>query len=150
MERVVVASLLVLLWGLNLFGQEGNTRDWKTFAKALKVADEVGQLPKHFARCTPTTKVVCVDGECEKVAPNTFYLLGKTTAGHTYSRCDRLGCDTYDALVRESGLIENWQLVEPSGVTLKRTLSGDRSFVEVATLELQVYISFGQCESTRE
>ena len=84
------------------------------------------------------------------VTPNTFYLLGKNTAGHTYSRCDRQGCDTYEALVRESELFENWQLVEPGVVTLKRTLSGDWSFVEVATLGLQVYKPFGQCESTRE
>ena len=83
MERVVVASLLVLLWGLNLFGQEGNMSDWKTFDKVLKVADEVGQLPKHFARCTTTKKVLCIDADRQ----NGVYRLGGSRRARAFTDC---------------------------------------------------------------
>ena len=103
-------------------------------------------LPDHFARCTPAAKLVCEDGKCETTAPKTFYLLGDGCEGKRYSRCDSVACDTYEAVAKQAGLYENWQLTEPRGTILKRSLSGDREFVEVATLGMQVYISFGECE----
>lgn len=107
-------------------------------------------LPEHFARCTATKKIVCEDGECKEAAPTVFFLLGSQGDKKTYSRCDQQGCDTYDATVEEAGKYENWQLAEPQGIIFKRTLSDDQSFLEVATLGLQVYVSFGQCESAGE
>ena len=104
-------------------------------------------LPSHFARCKATSRIVCVDGECKDVKPTVFFLLGSEGDKKTYSRCDQQGCESYDAITKEAGLYENWQLADPQGVIFKRALSGDQKFVEVATLELQVYISFGQCET---
>jgi hypothetical protein len=104
-------------------------------------------LPNHFTRCTATKKIVCENGECKDAPPTVFFLLGRQGDRNTYSRCDQQGCDTYDAMIKKAGLFENWQLVEPQGVIFKRTLSDDQSFVVVATLGLQVYVSFGQCET---
>ena len=104
-------------------------------------------LPEHFARCTATKKIVCEDGECKDVKPTVFFLLGSEGEKKLYSRCDRQGCDTYEAMVKRARLFENWQLAEPQGIIFKRTLSEDQSFIEVTTLGLQVYISFGQCEA---
>ncbi len=107
-------------------------------------------LPRHFARCTATRKIVCEDGECKSVPPTVFFLLGKHADRNNYSRCDQQGCDTYEAMIKKAGLFENWQLVEPQGVIFKRALSEDQSFVEVATLGLQVYISTGHCKVANE
>ena len=106
-------------------------------------------LPKHFARCTATKKIVCGDGECNSAAPTVFVLLGSQGERKTYSRCDQQGCDTYDATVKEAGIYENWQLTEPQGMIFKRALS-DGTFVEVATLGMEVYISTGRCEISKE
>ncbi len=104
-------------------------------------------LPDHFSRCTATKRIVCEVGECKDVKPTVFFLLGSEGDKKTHSRCDQQGCETYNAVVKEAGLYENWQLADPQGVIFKRTLSEDQSFVEVATLGLQVYVSFGQCET---
>ena len=88
-----------------------------------------------------------MDGECEDVKPTVLFLLGSEGDRKSYSRCDQQGCESYDATVEEAGRYENWQLAEPQGIIFKRALSEDKSFVEVATLGLQVYVSFGQCET---
>ncbi len=121
-----------------------------TGAPASQSQDIKRELPEHFVRCTPTKKLMCAEGECKDVPATTFYLLGKNDQGHTYSRCDRQGCDTYKAAVQEAGLHENWQLTEPRGVLFKRELTSRQPFAEVATLGLQVYVSFGQCKAVGE
>ena len=129
-SRVVLLSCVLMLASIPVVPQEDSP-----------------PLPKHFARCTATKKFVCVDGECKEAAPTVFFLLGSEGDKKTYSRCDQQGCETYDAITKDAGLYENWQLAEPQGIIFKRTLSDDQSFLEVATLGLQVYVSFGQCET---
>ncbi len=106
------------------------------------------QLPPHFARCTATKKMVCVAGDCSRTESSVFILLEKKPSTNRYSRCDRMGCESYDAQVQRGGEFENWQLSEPRGVMFKRSLR-DGEFLEVATLGMQAYVSTGYCTSVR-
>ncbi len=95
MSRVVLLSCVLMLAAIPVAPQEDSL-----------------PLPKHFARCTATKTIVCEDGECKHAAPAVFFLLGRQGDRKTYSRCDQQGCDTYDAIAKEAGLYENWQLAE--------------------------------------
>ena len=130
MSRVVLLSCVLMLAAIPVAPQEDSP-----------------PLPKHFSRCTVTKKIVCADGECKEASSTVFFLLGSQGDKKTYSRCDQQGCESYDAIAKEAGLYENWQLADPQGIIFKRTLSDNQTFLEVATLGLQVYVSFGQCET---
>ena len=125
MSRVVLLSCVLMLAAIPVAAQEDSP-----------------PLSKHFARCTATKRIVCEEGECKYVKPTVFFLLGSEGDKNTYSRCDQQGCETYDAITKEAGLYENWQLADPQGIIFKRALSDDQTFLEVATLGLQVYVSF--------
>ena len=112
MSRVVLLSCVLMLAAIPVVPQEDSP-----------------PLPEHFARCTVTKKIVCEDGECRDAAPTVFFLLGSQGDKKTYSRCNRQGCESYDAIAKEAGLYENWQLAEPQGVIFKRTLSDDQTFL---------------------
>ena len=133
MSRTVLLSCVLMLAAIPVAPQEDSP-----------------SLPKHFSRCTASKMFVCEDGECKDVKPTVFFLLGSGGEKKLYSRCDRQGCDTYEAMVKKAGLFENWQPTEPQGIIFKRTLSDDQTFLEVATLGMQVYVSTGRCEVTRE
>jgi hypothetical protein len=105
----------------------------------------VADLPTHRMRCQPTSKVVCESGSCKSIEPTTFILLGERKGEKIYSRCDRNGCDHYEAQSSISGIYDNWQLSESRGVVFKRAVDNSE-FIEVATLGLQAYLSWGACK----
>ncbi len=74
MSRVVLLSCVLMLASIPVVPQEDSP-----------------PLPKHFARCTATNTIVCVDGECKEVSSTVFFLLGSEGDKKTYSRCDRQG-----------------------------------------------------------
>lgn len=119
------------------------------FVLPIAPQENYPSLSRHFARCTVTRKIVCGDGECKHGPPTVFFLLGNQVAQKAYSRCDSAGCDTYEAIAQKSVLYENWQLVQPQGVIFKRALSNE-TFIEVATLAMEVYFSTGHCEVANE
>jgi len=113
-------------------------------------------------KCDTVKKVVCTEGKCEDITSSvyfrlgkheeesssiTFFLLGEFEGKPSYSRCDQNGCETYPAIVKTSGVYENWHTVEPAGVMFKRAIGGKQDFVDVATGGLQVYVSTGVCKS---
>lgn len=92
--------------------------------------------------CRVHLKQLCErDTECRRVEPNTWYPID--TVRGTVSRCDAGGCDTYQAAASPSGVFINLD-VPGRGMILKIASDGS-SFVEVATLGLSVFVSFGAC-----
>lgn len=92
--------------------------------------------------CTISEKHYCTLGTgCSPAVTavwNTF-----DVAEATYSRCDRLGCDTYEATFSLSGV---FTIIEVPGRGLLAKVSASGDFTEIATLGNDVYVSFGTCE----
>lgn len=63
-------------------------------------------------------------------------------ANGTYSRCDKTGCDTNDAVFGQSGA---YRTIEVAGRGLIARIGSSGEFVEIATLGTAVYVSHGQC-----
>ena len=63
--------------------------------------------------------------------------------GGQFSRCDSNGCDTYPAMITQSGLFYVIE-VTGKGVLAKLAIDGS-SYLEVATLGTVALISFGSC-----
>ena len=85
-------------------------------------------------RCDTKEKHVCESGSgCRSIPPSTWNLIDAEKL--TYSRCDRRGCDHYDAEFRASGAFINID-VRGRGLIAKMAVDGS-SFVEVATLKTQ-------------
>ena len=93
-------------------------------------------------RCDLTNKYHCSQKQgCRSIPPKTWAQID--TDKRTYSRCNRLGCDLYDADFNTSGAFVTIE-VNGRGLMAKMQLDGS-SFVEVATLATDVYTSFGSC-----
>jgi hypothetical protein len=92
-------------------------------------------------RCEITSKFMCELTACQAAKLGGYNLVDLDK--NTIARCDRLGCDTYDAVVSASGAFLN-VAVPDRGLMAKLSLSLD-SFTEVVTLAGQVYVSFGRC-----
>lgn len=63
----------------------------------------------------------------------------------TFSRCDSLGCDDYQATFTTSGIFMNIDVVG-RGLSAKLNIS-DNSFLETASMGDAVYVSFGKCQA---
>jgi hypothetical protein len=102
--------------------------------------------PEHQVVCFPSSKVFCGGGECKADIPVVFNLLGSNEWGQTtMSRCDKNGCDTYDAVAEGAGDFLNVQTIAPRGMMFKSSkVSGE--YIEIATLGLGAFISFGYCK----
>jgi len=93
-------------------------------------------------RCEPVTKHFCSGGICEMVKPTTWNIVWPTDG--KISRCDNQGCDIYEADVYTSGIFIILE-VAGRGFLLKMERDGS-SYIEVATLGTDVYLSYGQCK----
>lgn len=93
-------------------------------------------------RCEIIDKHYCENaGGCKSVAPKVWNVVD--FGRETYSRCDSQGCDEYPAQISQSG---TFTIVDIPGRGTFAKLSADgASFVEVATLGTDVYVSFGRC-----
>jgi hypothetical protein len=63
----------------------------------------------------------------------------------TFSRCDSMGCDDYQATFTASGIFMNIDVVG-RGLSAKLNTS-DNSFLETASMGDIVYVSFGKCRA---
>jgi hypothetical protein len=108
------------------------------------------QLPEHNTVCFPVKKLLCNGGVCESAEPKVFNLLiassENTSLNPAYARCDSDGCNVYDSRSELSGGYVNIQPLDPNGMMLKMSLT-DSKYVEVATLGLDMHISYGYCVS---
>jgi hypothetical protein len=92
-------------------------------------------------RCAWTQKVQCdADASCKALRPVTWGVLDR--AAKTYSRCDRAGCDTYPATLRQSGA---YSIVDLPGRGAFAKVAQDGTATEVATLGASVIVSHGRC-----
>ncbi len=102
---------------------------WPAAAQMLKC--EISE--KHF--CEPRK-------DCVAIPSNVWNKVDLSK--NTYSRCDKKGCDDYQIVVSRSGVYLNIVLADRGGIIAKMAQDGS-SFVEVATLGMGVYTSFGSC-----
>jgi hypothetical protein len=94
-------------------------------------------------KCTISAKYVCTVAEgCRSVPGSVWNVIDLSRK--TYARCDRAGCDTYDARMSQSGAFTNIE-VPGRGMLAKLGGAEPSDFVEVATLTGTIYNSFGSC-----
>ena len=109
-------------------------------------------LPQHNTVCFPTKKFLCTSDNCTtEEKPSVFILIGSSIDGPKMSRCDRAGCDTYDAVMEKGGEYINAQTKDPRGLIFKMSFSNNalnnqNEFVEVVTLGLNTQVSYGYCK----
>lgn len=92
-------------------------------------------------RCEISSKYTCSREGCSPNKLGVWNLIDLERG--KFSRCDRNGCDQYDANVSQSGIYYNIE-VPGHGVLAKMTLDGTE-YIEVATLGTTVLVSFGSC-----
>jgi hypothetical protein len=100
--------------------------------------------PAAELKCEISQKYICETTGCRTAPTNVWNLVNTTKK--TYARCDRMGCDKYDALFSQSDVFVNIALPE-RGVIAKMAVDAS-SFHEVTTLAHSVYVSFGSCQAT--
>ena len=98
-------------------------------------------LAAETLTCTPSQKFFCSMEGC-KTAPAKVRAVIDTDK-QTYSRCDRNGCDKYDATISIGGIYLN-VLVLGKSVTAKVEIASLQYF-ETVSIGLVVYNSFGKC-----
>jgi hypothetical protein len=111
-------------------------------AAAVSLLCLLAPSAKAELRCEINAKQVCNPDGCRSVAPTVH---NKLDGQHgLYSRCDANGCDDYPASITRSGAFANVE-VPGRGVIAKVSLA-DGAFLEVATLGLEAYVSYGACK----
>ncbi|MGD9729774.1 MAG: hypothetical protein AB7G68_06625 [Nitrospiraceae bacterium] len=92
-------------------------------------------------RCLPTSKFVCSPERCQPNYPNVTVLLDFLTK--TYQRCDEKGsCDTHHLSHSNSGI---YTFASPGAGAFIKIVNDGRSFMEVASLGTDTFISYGEC-----
>jgi len=124
--------------------------DWNApFEKNVALEDvykSSTQWPSNHTLCIPVKKFYCDGNTCESTEPKVFNLIGGNSSSPTISRCNKNGCDTYDAALGDSGEYKNIQPVDPKGFVFKMSYNTiDKKFVEVETLGLDTFVSYGYC-----
>ena len=94
--------------------------------------------------CNASEKQHCSPGQgCQKGVVAVFAKFEATAPGKArYSRCDRNGCDTYEADTFGSGA---FLLIELPGRATFAKVGPDGSWTEVVSLGHEVMLAHGQC-----
>lgn len=157
---VLLAALVIAVCGLqkNETVIVNHSRDnvQKTFDPkinrselALLYAQNISNLPEHYAYCLPEKKSFCSIEGCEEVRPTVFNLIGITEGqGSYFARCDNNPCDIYPAKSNTSGIYQEFITKEPHGMLFKLSTQ-DNSFTEIVTLGTDSYVSVGHCYFTK-
>ena len=96
-------------------------------------------------QCDIAAKFSCQPTGCEPNQLGVWNLVD--IERERFSRCDRNGCDHYDATVSQSGVFYNIE-VPGRGIIAKMSLDG-KSYMEVATIGVSALISFGSCGASQ-
>jgi hypothetical protein len=96
-------------------------------------------------RCDIATKQLCTAEGCKNVPAETWNFIDLEK--QTFSRCDKVGCDTYPA--NFSGPTEYLIVEVPGRGVLAKLGRTNGDFMEVATLMTTAILSFGTCKSRR-
>lgn len=109
-------------------------------AAGLLISPAVAESAEPL-RCTWTEKVQCDPGSgCSAQPIKTWATIDLD--GRRYQRCDRLGCDTYDASVTRSGV---YRVIDLPGRGVFTKLADDGRGTEVVSLGNSVLVSQGHC-----
>lgn len=117
-------------------------RAWVVLLATILVAP--AQAQTTLLRCDIATKISCApNAACSPVSIGTWNTIDLQK--RIISRCDRSGCDTYNAQIFASGDYVNIGVPE-RGYMAKMSSSGSY-FSEVVTHADTVLLSFGSCRS---
>jgi hypothetical protein len=142
------ALLLILFFPLSTaYGQQGNNNlsPDEAMRRLIEASRPIYQQARDWV-CTAETRQICRDGTCTKVSSNqpltitlSFPLVERSRMG-SYTRC--LGdCSTTTGNAYLSGMYTH---VYFAGTFIK--IENDtKKFVDVATLRLDTFVSFGTC-----
>ena len=120
--------------------------DVSEFMNRLPPVSETTWQSVGTLECRPTVADVCGANGCQRNEPAGGWTRW-TPATRTYERCDRNGCDRYEARVDYAGSFATITL--PGRATFAR-LTGRNAFMEVVTQMDGVLIYRGQCEPVAE
>lgn len=143
---------ILLMSGCSIDSTSQQPKTTNSGVEIESVYNNSNSLPQHNTVCFPTKKFLCSSSGCTaQEKPSVFVLIG---SGPTMSRCDRAGCDTYDAIMEKGGEFVNAQTKDPRGLIFKMSFSNNalnskNEFVEVATLGLDTQVSYGYCRSSK-
>lgn len=112
---------------------------------ALALLAVSGPSAAETLTCTLSKKFYCSPEGCKTVPAKVLVVID--TDKQTYSRCDRNGCDKYDATVTMGGIYLN-VAVPGKSVTAKVEFPS-LQYLEVASLGLGMYASYGRCKSKK-
>lgn len=91
--------------------------------------------------CTFTEKRQCQPGQaCTDIEPRITARVD--TDGSRYQRCDTEGCNVIPVNLNRSGI---WTLLEAPGRGMFAKVSDGGEILEIATLNMLVLVSYGQC-----
>lgn len=98
--------------------------------------------------CNASEKQLCSPGQgCQKGPVTVFAKFEATAPGKArYSRCDRNGCDTFEADTHSSGA---FLLIEIPGRGTFAKVGPDGSWTEVVSLGHEVILAHGRCAIER-
>jgi hypothetical protein len=131
----------VLRFGDSLSGWDSISSARRLLVAALTLLS--GGAYAQTVTCSISTKFICEsDAGCMQVEPGVWSTIDYSD--QTYSRCDRRGCDKYNARFhRRAGFV----VIEIPGRGITGTFSVDTSvFLEVATTGTTAIVSFGTCQ----
>lgn len=111
------------------------------FSEMQKDSNDVNTW--EILKCKPKKVLACEGTNCTKGKLSSIYLI-LNRAEKTFSRCDRQGCDTYEALFSTSGIYVNIQGKTPIGQIIK--VQGKRKFVEFITAGFGGLLYQGTCK----
>ena len=99
---------------------------------------------KEF-KCEFQSKFHCDGNSCIPIEPTTWNLVDLETK--SIARCDNQGCDWYEMEIHQSGFFTIFDVAE-RGFMAKMSIDG-KSYIEIATLGTEAYVSQGSCELRR-
>ena len=100
-----------------------------------------GSAHAETLNCTPEQKFVCSPDGCKTAPAKVRAIIDMDN--QTYSRCDSLGCDQYEAEMSVSGIYLN-VAVRDKSVAAKVEIPS-LGYLETVSLGHAVYNSFGSC-----
>jgi hypothetical protein len=95
--------------------------------------------------CTPSVLHVCTSEGCKRTPATVSVRLDLEK--NTYARCDEAGCDSYPMTFSKSGIFTIVNLPN-NGSTFLKVVNDGSEYLEVQSLILAVFQSFGTCKAT--
>ena len=90
--------------------------------------------------CRIVAKQYCDQSDCSRQPVKLWNVIDFQR--QTYARCDRNGCDTFEAHIGRSGVYTN---IDIEGRGLLAKIDEDGVFMEIVTLGVTAYVSHGTC-----